>query len=334
MLSKDNRWIEREMADHERDAYSLHECGLCHVLGRQYSYFFPLLISQETVLLNLLVSAQSPDVPEVFESPCLRNPLRRVCRNQGVGSQFAAAITLIFAHLNVQDDIADTGSWTARLLNQIIARPYRHALKTLADIEVDSQIFEIFPDLQSAAEQAAPQQAVQPVATMFARLFAATAKLASMPHNFEALASIGAAYGAYLCFRDALRDYPQDMAHGFYNPLREFSSQPDRETLVLSHEGLEWMLLSLEEIASVIDDCATDLTLFHYKSVIEKLASASLDRTIQLLKLKAHERQDLVFKRWSLREAAKAAAFVLPSTGSSPGLEGFNLVQTDLLEQW
>ena len=76
----------------DRSTYRTHMCGLCHALGDEYALLSRLLTLQETILLNLLVSAQREEAPGNATRRCPLNPTRKVNTNQDIASQFAAAV--------------------------------------------------------------------------------------------------------------------------------------------------------------------------------------------------------------------------------------------------
>jgi hypothetical protein len=124
---------------------------------------------------------------------------------------------------------------------------------------------------------------------------------------------------------DAFRDYPSDMRHGDYNPLRRFGEQVD-SAYTLSLEGLQWLLAQFEEIQAAIREQIIGLHLYRYKEVIAQLLTEPVDKFVYALWKQIRSQQGLAFAQLGMADALKAAAFVLPAANSIP--PNLRLIQT------
>jgi hypothetical protein len=224
MLNKQHCFAKNIISQQEKRIYQTHMCGLCHALGDSYGLFSRLLTRHETILLNLLVTAQNPEDINIVERRCPLNPLLKVTTNQSIASKFAAAISVALANVNTIDHIQDSQGKdiSAVVLKSLLNKAHQQALQTLTELDFDSQYLTELGSLQTAAEQTSEEDASTPSATVSAYLFGMTSRLANKPENEENLMKIGSCYGSYLYLMDAVNDYTSDMANGDYNPLRQF----------------------------------------------------------------------------------------------------------------
>jgi hypothetical protein len=327
MLTKQHHFASRIIDLEKRRAYKTHMCGLCHALGDGYGLPIRLLTSHEMILLNLLTSAQRRDEPAVVMRRCPLNPLVKVRTNHDTASKFAAAASVELASVSVADDIEDSGGrdLAARVLGRVLHKPQQTALKTLESLGFDVEGLTQLGVRQAAAEQDDAQDASQPSAAASAALFAMTARLADAQENADALGIVGANYGAYLYLMDAFRDYPSDMRHGNYNPLRRFGEQVGG-TYTLSLEGLKWLLARFEKVQAAIREQIGKLHFYQYQEVIRQLLTEPVDKIVYALWKQTRSQQGLAFAQLGMADALKAAAFVLPTTSSNP--PNLRLIQT------
>jgi hypothetical protein len=325
MLTKQHHFASRIIDLDKRRAYKTHMCGLCHALGDGYGLPIRLLTSHEMILLNMLTTAQRRDEPAVVMRRCPLNPLVKVRTNRDTASTFAAAASVELASVSIADDIEDSGGITARLLGRALNQPQQTALDTLESLGFDVEALTQLGARQSAAEQDDSQDASQPSAMASATLFAMTARLADAPENAEVLSTIGANYGAYLYLMDAFRDYPSDMRHGDYNPLRRFGEQVDG-AFTLSLDGLKWLLARFEKIQAAIREQIAKLHLYRYQQVIAQLLTEPVDKVVYALWKQIRSQQGLAFAQLGMADALKAAAFVMPAVSSGP--PNLRLIQT------
>jgi hypothetical protein len=339
MLTKQHRLVKHIISREERGVYQAHMCGLCHALGDNYGLASRWLTNHDMILLNMLTDAQLEEETDIGRRRCPLNPLVKTPANQGLPSEFAAAVSVGLAKVSLADDVQDSDGWDikARVLISLLGKSYRRALDYLEDFGFETELLAQLSEAQVLAEQEGNQDPATPSARASAALFALTARLTGNVRNESLLQEIGAHYGEYLYLKDALRDYPQDMARGEYNPFRRFSTQLKGE-LVLSRAGLVWANNRFTEILTSIRWHAKRLSLYHNKQILLSLLCKPVDQTITNIidKIETNE-QGLVFKRWQVMDLMRAATFSLPiavTMGiSAAGYDGCDVVRASEIGQ-
>lgn len=296
-----------------RQEYQMHMCGLCCTLGQNYGLPYRLLTSHEMILLNMLTNAQRLEDPIVVNCRCPLNPLKTVRASRGVASEFASSAAIGLAKVSVEDKVQDSKWWNIswRLLNWILGDVYLVALENLANIGFEAEVLTQLTALQTDVQASKAKDPARPTATTTAKLFTRTAYLAGNSRNEDVLAEIGLCYGEYIYLMDALRDYPEDMQRGNYNPLHRFSKYSGN-LLILSREGLEWLLERFASLLSVIQSHFVHLQVYRHRDVLGEMFYQPIESTIAGLSTRIDRDERLVFWRWQYTDALKAAAFVMP----------------------
>ena len=304
----------------QRRAYALHYCGLCQALGDGYGFAGRLITSHELTLLNLLASAQRSEAPEVVRRRCPLNPLRRMPGNRDASSCFAAAAAIWLARAKFADDWRDSGGsdriagWACRLLQPAL----QPALAALQGYGCDLSGLAQLDELQARAEADDLADPAGPSACASASLFSLSASLAGAPHNAPGLAQAGASYGAFLYLRDALEDFPQDIARRQYNPLRRFS-RPEAGGVRLAGEGLAWLREHLAVLLSNLRAALAHVQFLRYPALASGLLLQPVERLSQQVTQLSLEGDDLTFRLWQPVDVLRAGLFLLPEALAPPG---------------
>ncbi|MBI5928625.1 MAG: hypothetical protein HY862_04910 [Chloroflexi bacterium] len=318
MLRKQHQF-SAHLTGEARHEYRLHMCSLCHALGDHYGHLARLLTSGEIILLNLLTSAQTPTTSEVVMRRCPLNPTRHVRTHQDLASEFAAQAAVSLADVKIADDLADSPGPRARLAHQLTRRPALAAQHALEALGFDTATLSALMTTQALAEQSESGDPAQPSALVSAQLFAHTAVLAGTPENAEALAVIGANYGAYVYLMDAYADYPQDMTAGTFNPLRRFSVATEAGFRLVP-DGQQWLLGRFEAIRAAIQAQLPHLTLYRAEATLATLLIEPLDNVIHELHQQLATAKTWHYRPWKKMDILKAALFILPAAAAAKGL--------------
>lgn len=308
----------------ERRIYKTHMCGLCHALGDEYGFISRVITNHEMILLNMLYTAQAPTEIDIVERRCPLNPLMKVTTNQDPGSKVAAAVAVELARISVLDDVLDSGGrdFRARIFERMLAKPHQAAIESLNELECDTSQLATLSDRQVIAESTVIEDPANPSAETSAALFAMTARLAGMPENQEALAEVGANYGRYIYFKDALEDFLMDQDHSNFNPLKRYSKEEDGK-LILSRIGLERFAQNLGEIRDAILGRLSQVQFSRNEELITKLLVEPVRLTVAALEnLLTQIGDELAFRRFGFADGLKAAAFVMPLAFSPASLHG------------
>lgn len=277
MLTKSHYASKKFVRCRDKAAYRVHMCGLCHALGDDYGLPYRLLTTHDTILLNLLTSAQQPQADAVVMRRCPLNPLAQVPTYQNAASTFAAAVSVRLANISVQDDIddGDGRGLIARLAAAMLQRPEHTAADRLTALGFDAAPLNSLTAQQSHAERHTDHDPAQPTAQASAALFAATAQTAGMTVNAPALATVGGHYGTYVYLADAYRDLADDLRQGAFNPLRAFV---DGQTLTTA--GRDWLRERLEAARNGMQTALTDVRLMRDADTVRYLLLKPLDELV------------------------------------------------------
>ena len=293
--------------------YRLHMCGLCHALGDDYGQASRLLTSRELILLNMLVSAQLPEMTTT-ERRCPLNPLMHVQTNVSVASEFSAAIAIKLTEASVTDDIQDEGGLLPHLAHFALKRPVKQANTALEKLDFATTNLNQLNAQQTLAENGKSTQPEHPSAQLSADIFAMTATLANLPKNAPHLAEIGRAYGATIYWMDAYLDFAQDMRTGAFNPLREYADQPQSLTLA----GLQLLHSKFSAYEQIIRSNLIQLHLYRYQLDLETLLLEPLERVYTELEHLIQQERALSFRpRQAVWKLASLMALIFGILGLS-----------------
>ncbi|WP_238418610.1 DUF5685 family protein [Gordonia sp. 'Campus'] len=225
--------------DELMDQWRSHLCGVCLSLRNNHGQTSRLTVNTDAVMVSILTAAQSS--AECASTEAGRCPLRgmrtaTVVSADEPGVRLAATTSLTLAAAKATDVSNEQDHALAprtRLRAGVAGRAGRYlrrragtdtavaagldvdgVLTTLArqaEVESSSRILD---DLTSASADAAAQ------------VFSASAMLAGVPGNRDALESIGADFGRIAHLLDAVDDYDSDDREGRFNPLRATGTPP------------------------------------------------------------------------------------------------------------
>lgn len=225
--------------DELMDQWRSHLCGVCLSLRNSHGQTSRLTVNTDAVMVSILTAAQSS--AECASTEAGRCPLRgmrtaTVVSADEPGVRLAATTSLTLAAAKATDVSNEQDHALAprtRLRAGVAGRAGRYlrrragtdtavaagldvdgVLTTLArqaEVESSSRILD---DLTSASADAAAQ------------VFSASAMLAGVPGNRDALESIGADFGRIAHLLDAVDDYDSDDREGRFNPLRATGTPP------------------------------------------------------------------------------------------------------------
>lgn len=285
MLTQSHYASKKFVRCRDRAAYRVHMCGLCHALGDDYGLPYRMLTTHDTILLNLLTTAQQPDAQPVIMRRCPMNPLRHVPTHQNTASTFAAAISVRLAKVSVQDDIddGDGRGLIGRLAALMLNRPEHTAAERLNALGFDASPIDTLPQAQTHAERAPNGNPAAPTAHAAAALFTATAHTAGIPANGPQLAVVGGHYGTYMYLADAYRDLADDLRKGAFNPLRAFV-----DGLALNGDGQQWLRAQLETARDGMASAIAGVQLHRDADTVRYLLLKPLDELIVTLGGETH----------------------------------------------
>lgn len=130
MLTKQHTFATKISNPVVKENYRLHMCGLCSALGEKYGQVSRLFTNHELTLLNILISAQSEDSPQLRNTFCPINPLKKVTAIADRLHGFSADAAVILGKNEIDDrrmdsKFFDLSGW---FISHWISKAYRMSL--------------------------------------------------------------------------------------------------------------------------------------------------------------------------------------------------------------
>lgn len=199
----------RALSKEGRREYKSYYCGLCRALAARYGARARWLLSFDTVFAFIVLSALEENPPQCKECRCpyYLGKKRGCCL--GDIADYAADITVILAYLNIKDDIADAGSFRARIAEKIYRGSFEAAQKRRPQLCADIERF--LSELAQAERHGETDYDIP--ADIFGGLLG---RVFAYNPGAEAL---GYCLGRVIYITDAACDFRSDIKHGRYNPL-------------------------------------------------------------------------------------------------------------------
>ena len=219
--------LRGELKVKELEAYQGLYCGLCHTLGRRYSFFARWLLNYDFTFLAMVLAPAS-ERPERQRRRCIACPLRgkSVCTPRN-SLDLAADESLVLTYWKLRDSVADRSFWKgifARLLSLLLRPSYRKAAARVPDF--DRQVVTCLEELQALEQAGSPS--LDRTADTFARILAAAAFPAGSSARTRALEQLLYHVGRWIYLVDAWDDLEEDRGRGEYNPyLARFPDGPE-----------------------------------------------------------------------------------------------------------
>lgn len=252
-----------EMLGKHHALYRAAYCGLCRVIELNVSRRLTLFYSYDFTFLALFRMALTGEKPRVEKRRCLRHPFRKrpvLADNKALS--FAAFAHLVLAAEKMSDELEDGDT---SFFRRLIARRYRRVFQKRVAVlsardPARKELAETLSRLLSeerTAERSDP--GLDDAASAFARVLAYLFSFGLSGEIKRIADTVGDRLGRYLYTLDALDDYPKDLNHGAFNPLRrEFSGEVTEEKLAALDRVMAYYLSEMHlALALVTGD--TDL---------------------------------------------------------------------------
>ena len=204
----------KELTKPQQLRYNAVYCGICRQIRTRASQAARLGLSYDMAFLALLLMSLYEPEETAGSRPCLLHPLAKRPWVDNAYIQYAADMNVALAYYNAQDDVADDGKLSAKVMVGVFG-------KTLPEIEARfprqcTAIRECIGELDTLEKAgcANPDQA----AGCFGRLMG---ELLVYQEDLWAptLRQMGDALGRFIYLTDAAVDYRKDRKHGKYNPF-------------------------------------------------------------------------------------------------------------------
>jgi hypothetical protein len=265
----------------ERAALRTHYCGLCHALRVEYQLPAALLTGRDGRFLALLVNAQMPDQIATHKTRCpatlgLRH---RPIAGYGIGTSYAAAVTVLLLHEKLVDAIRDDASTIAAVGARMTSHHAARATAVMQKLGFPLEVLEELRRMQGASELRTRGQSLQavtaPTAAAVALIFAHTAEVASRPENSAILAKIGNAVGRMVTLLDACHDFEADARKQQFNAIAATGNEgePAHQITAASYQSL---VHYLRQQLQITRSAVSSLSLPRYHNLIGNILTMGL----------------------------------------------------------
>ena len=224
----------------------------CQGVRRQHGLKAVPWLSYESVALYLAASDLGgiPQPAESWPACCkLRAGRNFSSAPDAAVLRYCAAAGLLLLGVKLDDDIRDSGSWTARAMRWNLRREIRRATLDGIDPGLTNRLASCVRDhlaIERTGDGASLSDTVRPTAAGFGHLFAGLANTFTAERRERsrgALRDLGERIGAAIIRHDCALDREADQARGEFNPLRtpeESEAAIDDALDDLTTAALEW----------------------------------------------------------------------------------------------
>ena len=214
----------KELTKDQRQRYNAIYCGICRRIRANASQAARLGLSFDMAFLALLLMSLYEPEETAGDRACAIHPLQKRAWVDNEYVSYAADMTVALAYFKANDDIADDGKLSAKLLSGIFGKnlpPIREKYPRQCDA-MERCIREL-----TALERENCGNPDLP-AGCFGQLMG---ELLVYREDFWAptLRELGQALGRFIYLLDAMADYRRDSKQNKYNPFLAMGTGPDTE---------------------------------------------------------------------------------------------------------
>lgn len=242
--------IKKRLSKADRDIYQSIYCGLCRCLKYEYGFTGIATLNYEVTNTLLLIGAMNPNpYPQMVMScsitPFYWRPMMGVNQN---AFHAAAAVTIIAAAMETEDNLHDCNKWYNKLIYTLISPKAEKALlQYREEIEQIKESYKSFMRLERRAANRSPDVTFQMLTEASGEIIARAACIIGTHAGCQQMKELYDAmylWGEWIYLVDAIDDYAQDRETGQFNPL----FLPDKPTSVSA------LLRQIEQQANFIID--------------------------------------------------------------------------------
>lgn len=205
---------QKELSEESFSTYQSFYCGLCHQLREDFGNRGRVLLSYDMTFLVVLLTALYETKTDAWEFNCAIHPVKKrwACRNEI--TEYAAAMNVILAYHNLEDDWKDDHSFTKHTIAAFLQKDYE---KVAGEYPRQVKAVETYMQKQAAAElrQETNLDMISGLTgEMLGELFAW-----KQDEWYHELKTLGYHMGKFIYMMDAYEDLDKDEKHNQYNPL-------------------------------------------------------------------------------------------------------------------
>ncbi len=223
----------RELEKDQQDRYGSIYCGICRQIRIQSGQIARLGLSYDMAFLALLLMSLYEPEEEKGKNRCLVHPLKRHSWVDNPYIRYSADMNVALAYYNCLDDWQDEKKHSARLLAEVLEKPYRRIREAYPrQCDAIAGCIQQLAELE-ARECANPDEPANCFGQLMAELLVYEEDMWSCH-----LRQLGMQLGRFIYLLDAAVDYDKDKRKGKYNPYIAMGMEKDwarwEEYLVLA----------------------------------------------------------------------------------------------------
>lgn len=206
--------------------YQSYYCGVCHSLKERYGFVGQVTLTYDMTFLAILLSSLYEDDTKPEKHRCVPHPVRPHDAIYNKYTDYAAAMNIMLTYYKLKDDWDDERSVRSNVLAGVLKASYKKAMK-----EYPEQAFDIETYIHDQKEyETAGEQNIDKVANATGEMLGKL-MLFCQDEWKEELYRIGFFLGKYIYIMDAYDDLGEDLLKNNFNPLRQYSNDPELENI-------------------------------------------------------------------------------------------------------
>jgi len=218
-----------ELKVKEYELYKSTYCGLCRVMGKNYSYLYKMTLSYDFVFMVLLRLLVCPENVSFSKKRCIAHPFKkRSVMDPNSALETAADVGIIMLYSNLEDKIRDKdgkSAFLSRIILPNIRRMRKKAIKKQHIANFDNTMKERLLNLEKIEKDNLPS--LDSGAEEFGAILAEAVSVGLENTPKRISYEIGKHIGRWIYMTDAVDDLPKDEKNSCYNPLLAVFGSPD-----------------------------------------------------------------------------------------------------------
>lgn len=211
--------LKNELKVREYTVYRGYYCGLCKMLGKQFSQSVRMGLNYDFAFLALAMGAMSEEITDVRQEHCIAHPFaKRPVSYDEQALSYAAYMSVIVTYFKLIDDYNDLKSIKSICAILFYKRQLKKCRKAYA--QEYSLIETQLKELNRLEKQHCDD--IDRVADCFAKILECLftpSYLSLTKSEKKALGVFGYQLGRFIYIIDAFQDIPEDDKHHNYNPI-------------------------------------------------------------------------------------------------------------------
>ena len=272
---------ELKMKDFE--TYKAIYCGLCHTLGKRYSFIMRMILNYDTTFLAIMQLALATECQGFEKRRCPTRLTKRTCCCITGDVEFSADVGVILFYYKLRDNLRDAGlkkKFLALVLMPFTSLMHRKAARLRPEAEAAIKDY-IIAQTQAEQKCAGIDEAAHSTGVMMSTLFVLAAKDRA---NVRIIERLGYFLGRWVYLIDAADDITADIKSKDFNPFISAYNLDIVGDGIQDDPQIE--LKVKEDIKKLLNSCVYEicaafelLSIKRYKEVLENIIYLGLEQT-------------------------------------------------------